>query len=128
ERLRALTHDPRTIVAFESPLRLATLLRDVLVELGDRRVAVCRELTKLHEEVFRGRASEAFARLGGHEPKGEVVLVIEGARWVEPDLEELVSEARRLVGEGMRKREAAALVARRAGASANAIYEVLVAG
>ena len=128
ERLRAFARDPRTVVLFESPLRLATLLRDVLVELGDRRVAVCRELTKLHEEVYRGRASEAFARLGDHEPKGEVVLVIEGARSVEPDLEELVGEARRLVGDGMRKREAAALVARRAGASANAIYEALVTG
>lgn len=128
ERLRALANDPRTVVAFESPLRLATLLRDVLVELGDRRVAVCRELTKLHEEVFRGRASEAFARLGDREPKGEVVLVIEGARMVEPDLAELVVEARKLVGDGMRKREAAAAVARRAGASANAIYEALVSG
>ncbi|HEX6231260.1 MAG TPA: 16S rRNA (cytidine(1402)-2'-O)-methyltransferase [Actinomycetota bacterium] len=128
ERLRALADDARTVVVFESPLRLATLLRDVLVELGDRRVAVCRELTKLHEEVFRGRASEAFARLGDHEPKGEVVLVIEGARMVEPDLEELVVEARRLVEDGMRKREAAAAVARRSGASANAIYEALVSG
>jgi len=126
ERLQALAHDPRTVVVFESPLRLATLLRDVLVELGDRRVAVCRELTKLHEEVFRGRASEALARLADHEPKGEVVLVIEGARPVAPELEELVVEARRLVEGGMRKREAAALVARRADASANEIYERLV--
>lgn len=126
ERLRAFAHDPRTVVLFESPLRLATLLRDVLVELGDRRAAICRELTKLHEEVYRGRASEVLARLGNHEPKGEVVLVIEGARDVEPELDELVLEARRLVIDGMRKREAASLVARRAGASANAIYEALV--
>ncbi len=128
ERLRALAHDPRTVVAFESPLRLATLLRDILVELGDRRVAVCRELTKLHEEVFRGRGSEALARLADHEPKGEVVLVVEGATSVEPELAELVAEAHRLVRGGMRKREAATLVARRTGGSANEIYEGLVAG
>lgn len=128
ERLRALAHDPRTVVVFESPLRLATLLRDVLVELGDRRVAVCRELTKLHEEVLRGRASEALARLGDHEPKGEVVVVIDGRGLEEPSLEDLVEEARTLVGKGMRKREAATAVAQRSGGSANAIYEALVSG
>jgi 16S rRNA (cytidine1402-2'-O)-methyltransferase len=53
-RLRALAGDPRTVVLFESPLRVAMLLRDVLVELGDRQVAIARELTKLHEEVWKG--------------------------------------------------------------------------
>jgi 16S rRNA (cytidine1402-2'-O)-methyltransferase len=126
-RLRAMARDPRTVVLFESPLRVATLLRDVLVELGDRQVAIARELTKLHEEVVRGRASEVLARLGGHELKGEVVVVLEGAR--EPhlvDLEALVDEARALVAAGMRKRDAAAEVAHARGASANEIYRKLV--
>ena len=79
ERLRALAHDPRTVVLFESPLRVITLLRDVLVELGDRRAAVARELTKLHEEVVRGRVSEVIASLLDSEPRGELVVVIEGA-------------------------------------------------
>jgi 16S rRNA (cytidine1402-2'-O)-methyltransferase len=127
ERLRALTRDPRTVVLFESPLRLATLLRDVLVELGDRQVAIARELTKLHEEVVRGRTSEVLAALADFERKGEVVVVIEGRR--EDDevaVEELVGEARRLVSDGMRKREAASTVAKRHDASANAIYEALI--
>jgi 16S rRNA (cytidine1402-2'-O)-methyltransferase len=127
ERLRSLAHDARTVVLFESPLRLATLLRDVLLELGDRRIAVARELTKLHEEVVRGRASEVLARLADSEPKGEVVVVVEGRREEdETELPELVAEARRLADGGMRKREAAATVARRRGASANVIYEALV--
>jgi 16S rRNA (cytidine1402-2'-O)-methyltransferase len=127
ERLRSLGDEQRTIVVFESPVRLDTLLRDVLDELGDRRVAVARELTKLHEEVVRGRASEVLARIAGAEPKGEVVVVIEGRAWGDDvALAELVGEARRLVDDGMRKREAASSVAKRHDASANAIYEELI--
>jgi 16S rRNA (cytidine1402-2'-O)-methyltransferase len=126
ERLRSLADELRTIVLFESPVRLETLLRDVLEEIGDRRVAVARELTKLHEEVLRGRVSEVLARIAGAEPKGEVVVVVEGhASGDEVTLAELVVEARRLVDDGMRKREAASSVAKRHGASANAIYEAL---
>lgn len=127
DRLRTMAHDPRTVVLFESPLRLATLLRDVLVELGDRRIAVARELTKLHEEVVRGSVTEVLSRLGDSAPRGEVVVVIEGrTERHDVGLTELVEEARGLVLEGMRKREAAVTVARRRDASANAIYEELV--
>jgi len=126
DRLRALSGDPRTVVLFESPARVASLLRDVLAELGDRRIALARELTKLHEEVVRGRVSEVSASVEASEPRGEVVVVLEGAEPTEADLDELVAEARRLVAEGMRKREAAATVARRSGGSANAIYDALV--
>lgn len=126
-RLEALAHDPRTIVLFESPLRLAALLREVLLAIGDRRVAVVRELTKLHEEVIRGRASEILVRLGGRELKGEVVVVIEGEHEpVVPDLAELVAEARSLVDGGMRKREAAGEVAKEHGTSANLLYRALI--
>ena len=125
-RLRALAHDPRTVVLFESPLRVVTLLRDVLVELGDRRAAVARELTKIHEEVLRGRVSEVLAMLLDSEPRGEIVVVLEGAETPEAALSEMVDEARRLVRDGMRKREAAAAVARASGGSANEIYRALV--
>jgi 16S rRNA (cytidine1402-2'-O)-methyltransferase len=126
-RLRELARDPRTVVLFESPLRLATLLRDVLVELGDRQMALARELTKVHEEVVRGRVAEVLARLADSPAKGEVVAVIEGRREEDDvDLPGLVAEARRLVSGGMRRREAATTVARRRGASANVIYEELV--
>ncbi|GIV00316.1 MAG: ribosomal RNA small subunit methyltransferase I [Actinomycetota bacterium] len=126
-RLRALRHDPRTVVLFEAPQRVATLLRDVLVELGDRRAVLARELTKLHEQVVRGRVSEVLATLADHEPKGEVVLVLEGATEPpRPPIVELVAEARALVEAGMRKRAAAAAVGRRHGVPANEIYEALV--
>jgi len=127
ERLRGLANDPRTLVLFESPRRLAALLQSVLAELGDRRIAVARELTKVHEEVIRGLVSHVLRRLGDATPRGEVVVVVEGARGAEEvDLVALVEEARRLVGGGMRKREAAAAVARGSGGSANEIYQALV--
>jgi 16S rRNA (cytidine1402-2'-O)-methyltransferase len=125
-RLRALAHDPRTVVLFESPLRVVTLLRDVLEELGDRRAAVARELTKIHEEVLRGRVSEVLAMLLDSEPRGEIVVVLEGAETPGAALSEMVDEAGRLVRDGMRKREAAAAVARVSGGSANEIYRALV--
>ncbi|MGZ5290927.1 MAG: 16S rRNA (cytidine(1402)-2'-O)-methyltransferase [Actinomycetota bacterium] len=127
ERLRTLARDPRTVVLFESPLRVRTLLHDVLLELGDRRMALARELTKLHEEVLRGRVSEVLARLGDVDPKGEIAVVLEGRREEdEIELPRLVEEARGLVEGGMRKREAAATIARRHHASANVIYDALV--
>jgi 16S rRNA (cytidine1402-2'-O)-methyltransferase len=128
KRLQALREDPRTIVLFEAPGRVKTLLRDALVVLGDRRAALCRELTKRHEEVRRGRISELLGALG-EDPKGEVVLVIEGAREAGPvDLDTCIAEARELVAEGMRAREAARAVAERHGAGVNEVYRALLAG
>lgn len=126
-RLESLRNDERTMVLFESPLRVQTLLRDVLAVLGDRHVAVARELTKRHEEVRRGRVSEILGHLGDVDLKGEVVVVIEGA--IEPravDMNACVAEARELVGEGMRKRDAAHVVAERHGVSTNVVYRSLV--
>ena len=126
-RLGAIRHDPRTLVFFESPRRVHALLEEIVGVLGDRRVAVCRELTKLHEDVRRGRASEVLAALSERELKGEVVVVVEGDRDGEPpDEAALLDEVRRLVGEGMRTRDAARAVASRHCASANALYRAAV--
>jgi 16S rRNA (cytidine1402-2'-O)-methyltransferase len=127
-RLASLAADPRTVVLFESPVRVRTLLRDVLVTLGDRRVAVCRELTKLHEEVMRGSASEVLGRIADAELKGEVAVVIEGAPpRSSTDVDGFVGESKELVAGGMRKRDAARAVAERHGLSANALYRAMLA-
>jgi 16S rRNA (cytidine1402-2'-O)-methyltransferase len=126
-RLDELRGDPRTLVVFESPLRVKTLLRDVLVTFGDRRVAVARELTKLHEEVRRGRVSEVLAELDDAGLKGEVVVVIAGAPEAEAiDIDACVAEARELTAGGMRKRDAARAVAERHRVSANEVYRALL--
>ena len=75
--LAELAAEPRTLVAFETPHRLSAALADILNTLGDRRIAVCRELTKIHEEVFRGSISDAIAHFS--QPRGEFTLVIEGS-------------------------------------------------
>ncbi len=75
--LNSLAAEPRTIVIFEAPHRLRGTLAAILASWGDRRIALCRELTKLHEEIFRGRVSQALDHFP--EPRGEFTLVIEGA-------------------------------------------------
>ena len=76
--LASLEAERSTLVLFEAPHRLRAMLEDVQATLGDRPIAVCRELTKLHEEVFRGTAAEAIEHFD--RPRGELVIVIEGAR------------------------------------------------
>ncbi|GAH23214.1 unnamed protein product, partial [marine sediment metagenome] len=76
--LESIADEQGTIVALESPHRLLAALNDILLVLGDRRVAVCRELTKIHEEVFRSTISQAIEHFT--EPRGEFTLVIEGKK------------------------------------------------
>jgi 16S rRNA (cytidine1402-2'-O)-methyltransferase len=129
-RLAAIRDDPRTSILFESPRRAAALLREVVSTMGDgRRVALCRELTKLHEEVLRGTAGDVVRAVGDRELKGEIVLVVEGnPKPASPDTAALLEEVRQLVERGMRTREAARSVAERHGASANALYRMIVEG
>jgi 16S rRNA (cytidine1402-2'-O)-methyltransferase len=77
--LRTYIRDPRSLVLYESPNRLADTLRDALVELGARRAAVANELTKLYESVWRGDLGSAVAKFETEKPRGEYVVVIDGA-------------------------------------------------
>ncbi|HEX3804089.1 MAG TPA: 16S rRNA (cytidine(1402)-2'-O)-methyltransferase [Solirubrobacteraceae bacterium] len=116
-----------TLVAFESPRRVADSLA-VLAELDPMRpVAVCRELTKIHEEVVRGSAEELAVRYAKEPPKGEVVLVVGSApRLSEKDLGPALEAVRKLVESGAKPRTAASVVAELTGASANALYKALM--
>jgi 16S rRNA (cytidine1402-2'-O)-methyltransferase len=115
-----------TVVAFESPRRVGESLA-ILAELDPARpVAVCRELTKLHEEVIRGSASELAARYATEPPRGEVVLVIGAAPApVDVDLTPALNAVRRLIESGAKPRVAAGVVAELTGASANTLYRAL---
>ena len=116
---------PETLVAFESPRRVAASLR-VLAELDpERPVAVCRELTKVHEEVVRGSAAELASRYADEPPRGEVVLVVGAAPAVDGDLGPALEALRRLVDAGAKPRPAAGVVADLTGVSANGLYRAL---
>lgn len=129
QSLRAASSLPLTLVAFEAPHRLRATLQDMLEELGDREVAVCRELTKLHEEVFRGSLSEAVEHFQA--PLGELVLVVRGAP-EEPlpagpppsQLEEARRELSRLREAGTRAKEAVAQVAVSLDMPKNTVYQL----
>ncbi len=124
--LEAAFASAETLVAFESPRRVADSLA-VLAELDPARpVAVCRELTKVHEEVVRGHAQELAARYAQEPPRGEVVLVVGPAPApTAVDLEPALDAVRRLVESGAKPRVAAHVVADLTGASANVLYRAL---
>jgi 16S rRNA (cytidine1402-2'-O)-methyltransferase len=119
--LRAVFEAPETIVAFESPRRLGATL--ALIH-PSRQVAICRELTKVHEEIVRGTAGELAARYSDSPPKGEIVLVVGPATTAgEGPGPEAVAAFDELVAAGARRRVAARVVAQLTGASANDLYE-----
>ena len=85
--LRALAELEVTLFFYESPHRIADALGDMLAELGDRRMTLCRELTKMHEEVRRMSLSQAVARFQGGEALGEFTVAVEGKPRLKPDLD-----------------------------------------
>jgi 16S rRNA (cytidine1402-2'-O)-methyltransferase len=121
--LRALVDERRTMVFFESPHRLAESLDDLAQELGSaRRAVVCRELTKLHEEVRRGTAAE-LAAWAAEGVRGEICIVVEGAPEREVDLDQGVAQVLAAVAAGDRLKDAAAEVAAVTGLSKRDLYQ-----
>ena len=129
DRLAGLASESRTGVLFESPRRVSRTIADLLDACGDRRAAICRELTKLHEEVLRGRLSELAAATRDRDLKGEVTIVMEGASASAGNgtLQDAVDLARELVDAGARKREAARDASKRTGVPAREVYDALTA-
>jgi 16S rRNA (cytidine1402-2'-O)-methyltransferase len=124
--LSAVFESPEVVVAFESPRRVGASLATLAEVDPERPVAVCRELTKLHEEVVRGTASSLAERYAEVPPRGEVVLVIGAAATGEADLRPALEALQRLVDDaGARARPAATVVAELTGTSANALYRAL---
>lgn len=132
--LEELKTETRTIILYEAPHRLLRTLQELKEALGDRRITVCRELTKKHETVLRATISQASAYYAEHEPKGECVLVIEGksrteiqkeviSKWEEMSIQEHMDI---YLQKGMDKKEAMKMVAKDRGVSKRDIYQELI--
>lgn len=138
--LQTLAPEPRTLIAYEAPHRVCAALDDIAATLGNRAICVARELTKWHEEFFRGDVNAARAYFAAHAPRGEFTLVIAGAV-VAPTAErqpssdtpdETWSDARvsarvrELMAQGIARTEAVKRVARASGRARRAVYQVAI--
>jgi 16S rRNA (cytidine1402-2'-O)-methyltransferase len=122
---RSLGESAQTLVAFESPARLATTLELLATLDPERPVAVCRELTKVHEEIRRGSAADVAGHYAQAPPRGEIVLVVGAATTPGSDRQEVLDALRELVDAGARTRPAAKALAKLTGTSANQLYREL---
>ena len=132
--LEDLRTESRTIILYEAPHRLIRTLEELAGVLGDRKISVCKELTKRHEKVFRSTLQEAVAYYQGNEPKGEYVLVLEGKSFQE-QREEAIAENREIplqehmqkyLDQGMDRKEAMKAVAADRGISKREVYQQLL--
>jgi len=127
--LASVAREARTLVAYEAPHRLLDSLAGIQAALGDRPVAVARELTKVHEEIFRGPASAAQAHFAAKEILGEITLVVAGAALAaeaEPwDVEQVRTELASLLATGgLKVKDAARQVAEQSGWPAREVYRL----
>lgn len=126
EHLEAVKEDPRTLIFYEAPHKLAATLSDMCEAFGDRRIALARELTKIHEEVRRTTLSQAAAHYAENPPRGEFVLIVEGAppkKTEPPDFREAVELTLGLASQGASLSDAAKEAARRTGYKKGELYK-----
>lgn len=130
EHLAAVKNSTRTLIFYEAPHKLLNTLEDMLKFLGDRKISLCRELTKMHEEVIRTTLSQAVEMYREVKPKGEFVLVVEGANESELSKAETIDDAlaqvRALVDKGMRGADACKEIAKATGFSKGELYTKLL--
>ena len=132
QRLELLSRETRTMIVYEAPHKLRGTLADLHAALGNRRIAMAREITKLHEECLRMTLPEAVAYYEEHDPRGEYVLVIEGAsaEAAEDSEEVKMQRARERVAEltagGMTPRDAVRQAAKDCGVRKNVLYQSIL--
>ncbi len=126
ERLEAVANESRTVVLYEAPHRLHKTLGDLETMCGaNRRIAIAAELTKVHEEVWRGTLHDAVKRHAEGEPRGEFVLVLAGAEPLAPPTDdELMAALRAEIESGVSRKDAASRVSARFGVSKRHVYEL----
>ena len=130
EHLEGLLTEERTMIFYEAPHKLRATLEDLRKAFGDdRRISLCRELTKLHEEVLRMTLAEAAAYYTETEPRGEYVLILEGAQKqaaAAPDQQDVLQLVKAKLDAGATKKDAIRQAAAETGMAKNAVYELVV--
>jgi 16S rRNA (cytidine1402-2'-O)-methyltransferase len=127
QRLAELADERRTIVLYEAPHRMARTLADLANAFGaDRRMVIARELTKLHEELWRGTVAEAVVWCAEHEPRGEFVVVVDGAPTTDASDEDVRVAVDAALGRGLSPRDAAAVVAAALGVPKRRAYAMAI--
>lgn len=125
--LQSLQQETRTMIFYEAPHKLTATLRDLAEAFGaERRISLCRELTKLHEEVRRMTLGEAAAYYGEQPPRGEFVLIVEGAAQAQeekPTMETALARVQELLAQGMSKKDAIKQASQETGFPKNALYD-----
>ena len=132
EHLEEIKSEKRTMVFYEAPHKLSATLKDLYETLGDRQLAIVREITKIHEEVIKTTLAEASQKYSEEKLKGEIVLVIEGKKQAEQEdevtLEDAISLAKKYVSEGLSSSMAAKQAAKDTGIKKGEIYKALTEG
>jgi 16S rRNA (cytidine1402-2'-O)-methyltransferase len=128
ERLAELKTEKRTMIFYEAPHKLKSTLADMLEAWGNRRIAICRELTKLYEETQRFTLAEAVSYYETVNPKGEIVIIVEGAPTEvrEVSLPEAVNRVEELKADGKSLKDAVKKVSEEMGIPRNELYEAAV--
>ena len=130
EHLKSVSKDTHTLIFYEAPHKLRSTLEDMLKYFGDRRISICRELTKIHEEVMRTTLSQAIEYYEQNAPRGEYVLVVEGMSAEELkdeySVEEAADIARKLIEGGAKMSDACKEAARITGVRKNDIYTAVM--
>ena len=129
ERLDELKTDKRTMVFYEAPHKLIRTLNDMLTVFGDRRISISRELTKIYEDTIRCTLSEALAHFEKTPPRGEFVLVVDGAfddRHSVIDLSQAIAAAETYIDSGLSAKDAIKKAAEETGVSRNALYKAVL--
>ena len=129
EHLDSVINEKRTMIFYEAPHKLGNTLKDFSEVFPDRKLTIARELTKLHEEIIRTTTTEAFEKYGDGSLKGEIVLILEGAKEeakAEYSLEDAVNLAKKMVSQGVKATQAAKDAAAVTGQRKNDIYRELI--
>ncbi len=129
EHLKNVKEDTHTLIFYEAPHKLTYTLKDMLDILGDRRIALCRELTKLHEEIIRTTLSEAQELYTEKSPKGEYVIIVEGAPQKTTEYSEfselsVKEHVNKYIADGMDKKDAIKLAAKNRGLAKRDVYNI----